>query len=162
MSLSIIVAASRNNVIGINGDLPWKLSSDLKRFKSLTMGHHLIMGRNTYASINRLLPGRTTIIMTRTEGFHVEGALTAKTLDEAIEYAKHDSECFVVGGAEIYRQAIPLAHKIYLTRVNQAVSGDTFLPEVEWDQFEMTFAEEFAADKKNEFSTTFQIYRRIE
>ncbi|MEC9091177.1 MAG: dihydrofolate reductase [Planctomycetota bacterium] len=160
MSLSIIVAAATNNVIGRNDSLPWRLSSDLRRFKSLTMGHHLIMGRKTFDSISRLLPGRKTIIMTRSQEFQIEGALIANTLSQAIEQAKSDPECFVVGGAEIYKQAIPLAQKIYLTRVNQAVTGDTYLPEIPWEQFEMTSAENIPADEKNEYATTFQVYQK--
>lgn len=161
MSLSVIVAASRNGVIGRNDDLPWRLSSDLKRFKALTMGHHMIMGRKTYDSINRLLPGRTTIILSRNPDYRVPGALMADNLQQAVELAGNDPECFVVGGAEIYRQALPIAQRIYLTRVEAEVEGDTCLPPVNWDSFQQVKAERVHADERNEYDTTFQVYERL-
>lgn len=160
MTLSVIVAAARNGVIGSEDQLPWRLSSDLKRFKSLTMGHPIIMGRKTYDSIQRLLPGRTSIILTRQRDFAVDGALIAHSLEQALEQAGFASECFVIGGAEIYRLAIPLADRIYLTRVEAEVPGDTTLPEVPWEEFELVSEESVAADEKNQYPTTFQIYRR--
>lgn len=160
MTLSIIVAASVNNVIGHEDELPWRLSADLKRFKSLTMGHCMIMGRKTYDSINRLLPGRTTIILTRNPDYSVPGALIAHSLDDAVAQAGDDSECFVVGGAEIYRMALPMADRIYLTRVEATIEGDTKLPEIDWDAFDLLSEEEVSADDRNEFETRFQVYQR--
>lgn len=162
MTVSIIVAAAANHVIGINDDLPWRLSADLKRFKSLTMGHHLIMGRKTFESINRLLPGRTTVILTRNPDFRFPGALIAGDLEQALDLTQADQERFVVGGGEIYRQAIPLANKIYLTRVHAEVEGDTYLPEIPWDLFEKVSEESIPADDRNEFETSFQVYQRKE
>lgn len=160
MSLSVIVAASQNNIIGVDDDLPWRLSADLKRFKSITMGHAMIMGRKTFESINRLLPGRTTIILTRQNDYHFEGAMIADSLDKALALAKEDTECFVVGGAEIYKQALPLAKRIYFTRVETVVNGDTRLPEIDWEEFELVSEEKIVADEKNEYETTFQVWDR--
>lgn len=161
MILSVIVAASRNNVIGRDNDLPWRLSSDLKRFKSLTMGHHMIMGRKTYESINRLLPGRTTVILTKRQGYSVDGALIANSLDQAIKLAEPDSECFVIGGAEIYRLALPLADRIYLTRVETEIDGDTELPDIDWDAYELKSEENVPVDDRNEYESTFQVYHKL-
>src|SRR6185503_18595276 len=104
---------ARNRVIGANGAIPWHLPNELKLFKNLTMGHHMIMGRKTYESIGRLLPGRTTVIVTRQRGYRVAGAIVAHTLEEAIAACGDDDEIFVIGGAEIFRAALPLADRIY-------------------------------------------------
>jgi dihydrofolate reductase len=133
----MIVAASTNGVIGVDGDLPWHISADLKRFKSLTMGHHLIMGRKTFDSIGKCLPGRTTIIVTRQNDYTFEGAEVAHSINEALEIATHDDCPFVVGGAEIYALAMPLVSHIYLTRVHQTIAGDTHLPPIDWNQWEL-------------------------
>lgn len=129
-NLSIIVAAADNNVIGINNTLPWNLPEDLKRFRSLTTGHHIIMGRKTFESLGRLLPGRTTVIVTRNKDYKVEGALIAHSLDSAIVLCKDDNEPFLIGGAELYRHGITLANKLYLTKVNISVEGDAFFTDI--------------------------------
>lgn len=127
--VSLLVAVARNGVIGNKGKLPWHLPADLKRFKELTMGHHIIMGRKTYESIGRLLPGRTTVIVTRRPDYHVPGAIVAHSLEEAIAACKGDDEIFVVGGAEIFREALPIAGRIYATEIHTEVEGDVFFPE---------------------------------
>ena len=161
MNLSVIVAASLNDCIGHAGDLPWRLSADLKRFKKLTMGHSLIMGRKTFDSIGRLLPGRTTIIVTRQSDFRFEGALVANSIERALELAAADPQPFVTGGSEIYRLALPLAQTLYLTRVQTQIDGDTFLPnEIDWEQWELTDSENHPADSRNEFDYTFETYIR--
>ena len=114
--LAMIVAAAENEVIGVNGDLPWQISADLKRFKRLTMGHHIIMGRKTYDSIGRLLPGRTTVIITRQADFVCEGGVVANSIEEAIALCAKDDLPFITGGAEIYRLALPFVNEIHLTR----------------------------------------------
>ena len=129
--LSLIVAASRNGVIGAGGKLPWHLPADLQRFKKLTMGHPILMGRKTFKSIGKPLPGRTNIVITRQEGFQACGAAVAHSLEEALQMCEKEAEVFVIGGAEIYKQALPLADKIYLTRVEQDFEGDTFLPAID-------------------------------
>ena len=123
-----MVAASDNGVIGVDGDLPWHLSADLKRFKKMTMGHHLIMGRKTFDSIGRCLPGRTTVIVTRNANFHFSGAKVVHTITDAMDIARDDPQPFVVGGGQIYELALPVAKTVYLTRVLTEIEGDVFFP----------------------------------
>ena len=149
--LALIVAASENNVIGVNDDLPWRLSADLKRFKALTMGHAIVMGRKTFDSIGRLLPGRQTVIITRNPDFKFAGAVVVHSIEDALTACDDQEIAFLTGGAEIYRLGMPLVNEIYLTRVHTEIEGDTFLPEIGWDQFELVSTESFQADEKNEF-----------
>ncbi len=158
--LSMIVAASENDVIGVDGDLPWRLSSDLKRFKRLTMGHHIIMGRKTYESIGRLLPGRTTVIITRQQDFDVPGAKVVHGIETALAACGEDETPFVIGGSEIYSLALPFIHEIQLSRVHATIEGDAFLPEIDWDLWEAVSTERFEPDGKNEFAYSFEVYRR--
>jgi dihydrofolate reductase len=123
------VAIARNGVIGSQGKLPWHIPEDLQRFRALTMGHHIIMGRRTYQSIGRLLPGRTSVIVTRNPGFSVPGAVMAASVEQAITQCAGDEEVFVIGGAEIYRAALPAADRIYLTDIKSDVKGDTRFPD---------------------------------
>lgn len=137
--LSIIVAIAKNGAIGINNTLPWHLPEDLKRFKALTMGHHIVMGRKTYESLGRLLPGRTSVIVTRNQGYKVEGALVAHSLQDAIALCEDDDEVFLIGGAELYQDGLKLANKLYITEIALEVEGDAFFPDFshqEW--FETT------------------------
>jgi len=154
--LAMIVAASENNVIGVDGDLPWHLSADLKRFKKLTMGHHIIMGRKTFDSIGRLLPGRTTVIVTRQPDFQFEGAVIAHSVEQAIELAAEDDCPFIVGGAQIYSLAMPLVNRLFLTRVHCQVQGDTVLPEIDWTAWKLESSEK--GEEEVEF--TFEDYTR--
>ncbi|MGB1927871.1 MAG: dihydrofolate reductase [Mariniblastus sp.] len=158
--LAMIVAAAENDVIGINGDLPWQLSADLRRFKRLTMGHHIIMGRKTFDSIGRLLPGRTTVIVTRQSDFECDGALIANSIEEAIALCGEDDLPFVTGGAEIYRLAIPFVSEIHLTRVHTEIDGDTDLPEIAWDDWTLVEEIGFQKDEKNNFDYSFQTFTR--
>src|SRR5437764_12129581 len=114
MNLSIIVALSENNLIGINNELPWHLSADLKRLRTITMGHHLIMGRKTFDSIGRPLPGRTIIIITRNKEYKAPGNIVVSSLDDAIKAVKNDKEAFIFGGGEVFREALPKVDKIYM------------------------------------------------
>jgi dihydrofolate reductase len=127
--LSIIVAMSRNRTIGVNNTLPWRCAEDLKHFKTLTMGHHMIMGRKTFDSIGKPLPGRTTVVVTRDIALKIDGCLMANSLAAAIAACAHDSEIFIVGGAEIYRQAMNLVDTMYVTEIQQDVEGDAHFPE---------------------------------
>jgi len=127
--VSVIAAMARNRVIGIDNTLPWRLSEDLKHFKALTMGHHIIMGRKTYESIGKPLPGRTTVIVTRDLAYRVEGCLTAHSLDAAIAACAGDAEVFFVGGAELYAQVLPRADRLYLTEIQADYAGDAHFPE---------------------------------
>jgi dihydrofolate reductase len=128
-NLSLIVALANNNVIGINNTLPWHLPEDLKRFRSLTTGHHIIMGRKTYESLGRLLPGRTTVIVTRNKNYKLEGALIAHSLESAVALCKNDDEVFLTGGAELYQDGLKFADKLYITEVDLSVEGDAYFPE---------------------------------
>jgi len=141
--LSVIVAMARNCVIGVNNTLPWRLSDDLKHFKALTMGHHIIMGRKTYESIGKPLPGRTTVIVTRDAAYRMEGCLTATSIDAAIAACAGDPEIFFVGGAEMYAQVLPRADRLYLTEIQADYEGDAWFPA--FDQGEW---EEMARDKR--------------
>lgn len=132
MSLSVIVAVSQNGIIGQAGGLPWHLSADLKRFKALTMGHYIIMGRRTYESLGRCLPGRTNVIVSET-GFQAPPAITVSSLQEALRLAANDAEPFVIGGARLFDAAQPIARRLYLTRILRDVPGDTHLDLTKWD-----------------------------
>ena len=149
--------------IGVEGRLPWHLPADLKRFKSLTMGHHLIMGRKTFESIGRPLPGRTTIIVTRDQSFQPEGCLVAHSLETALEFARLDLEndVFVIGGAEIFVQAIELADRIYLTQVHSSLPADVYFPEFAAADWLETDSEYHPADEKNRYPFTFKILARV-
>jgi dihydrofolate reductase len=128
MQISIIVAVSTNGVIGKDNQLIWRLPDDLKRFKSLSLGHPIIMGRKTYESIGKPLPGRTSIVITRNPEFFSEGIVVATSLGDAMEKARLTGtpETFIIGGGNIYEQALPVSHKIYLTEVHTEIEGDTF------------------------------------
>lgn len=129
--LSIIVAIAHHHVIGINNTLPWHLPDDLKRFRALTTGHHIIMGRKTYESLGRLLPGRTTVIVTRNKNYQLKDALVAHSLEQAINLCAEDTEIFLIGGAELYQSALKLADKLYITQLDLEIAGDAFFPD--WD-----------------------------
>jgi dihydrofolate reductase len=122
------------------------------------MGHHLIMGRKTFESISRLLPGRTTVIVTRQKNYHFSGARVAHSLLDAMAIVARDECPFMVGGAELYRQALPLVTRLFLTRVHAEVDGDTFLPKIDWDRWEQVGCENFNRDSKNEFDYSFEEY----
>ncbi|MDO8294496.1 MAG: dihydrofolate reductase [Gallionella sp.] len=127
--ISIIVAMAKNRTIGINNTLPWRCPEDLKHFKALTMGHHMIMGRKTFDSIGKPLPGRTTVVVTRDRELTIEGCLIAYSLPEAIAACAGDEQIYIVGGAEIYAQALPLADTLYITEIQQNIAGDAHFPE---------------------------------
>ncbi len=127
--VSIIVAMSLNRTIGIDNALPWRCPDDLKHFKALTMGHHLIMGRKTFQSIGRALPGRTTVVVSRDHEWHLEGCLVTNSIPEAVAASASDPEVFVVGGAEIYAQTMGIAETLYVTEIQKDVDGDTLFPE---------------------------------
>lgn len=162
MQLALIVAMTRRGVIGRGGDLPWKLSSDLKRFKALTMGHAIIMGRKTYESLPRVLPGRKMIVVSRSKALAATAdILLASSLDEALRLAGGDAQPYVIGGGEIFEQALPLADRLYVTWIEAEVAGDVKFPAVDWRQWREVSAERHSADEKNEYDTTFCIYDRV-
>ena len=163
MKLSMIAALDTNNVIGRNSQVPWCIRTDLRRFKQITMGHHVIMGRKTFESINRPLPGRTNLIITRRDDWSAEGVTVVHTLEEALQIAAKadDPEPFIVGGAEIYELAIHRADRMYLTRVHAEVEGDTWFPEFDdVSEWKLVDAEHCDADDRNEFPFSFLTYER--
>ncbi len=160
MTVSIIVAASENNVIGRQGDLPWRLSDDLKRFKAVTMGKPIVMGRKTYESIGRPLPGRQNIVITRQPGYSAAGCDVVATVEQAVEVANDAEEIMVIGGSEIYALFLPAARRLYLTRVHAEVDGDAFFPTPD-DDWHLVSDEPHAADEKNEYDVSFQVYERV-
>jgi dihydrofolate reductase len=157
--IKIIVATSKNKVIGNNNKLIWKLSSDLKRFKELTTGHPVVMGRKTYESIGRPLPNRRNIIITRNLEYEADGCEIVSSLEEALLLTK--SDCFIIGGGEIYKQSLEVADKIYLTLVHKDFEGDTKFPELgkEWATID---TKDFESDDKNEYNYSFIEYDRYE
>ena len=159
MTVSLIVAASQNGVIGKNNRLPWKLPADLKRFKQLTMGHPVIMGRKTFESIGKPLPGRTNIVVTHQAGFQACGALAAHSLEEALRLCENTEEVSVIGGASIYEQALPLADRIYLTLIHQDFEGDTTF---RWDKYQWKelSRQDFQPDANNPYPYSFLTLER--
>lgn len=133
MEIALVVAVADNGVIGRAGTLPWHLPADLKRFRQRTVGHHIVMGRRTWASIGRPLPGRTNIVVSRDRTLALPGCIVVHSLDAAIEHARAagERELFVIGGGELYREALPMADRVYVTRVHATPEGDTFFPELD-------------------------------
>ncbi|MDJ0904910.1 MAG: dihydrofolate reductase [Woeseiaceae bacterium] len=159
--ISLIVAASANNVIGKQGDLPWRLSDDLKRFKALTMGKPIVMGRKTWESIGRPLPGRQNIVITRQEDFVAGGCDVVASPEAAIDAAGDAEEIMIIGGSHIYEAFLPVAGRIYLTRVEADIEGDAYLPEVNTKQWVMTSAERRPADENNDFDVEYRVLDRL-
>lgn len=158
--LSIIVAMANNRVIGANNTLPWHLPADLKHFKSLTMGHHMIMGRKTYESIGKPLPGRTSVVVTRNADYSVPGVIVTSSLEAAISACGDDEEIFVIGGAELYRQAIDLADRIYLTEIDADIPGDAHFTEFDRKTWQETGRVSHTPDEKNRYFYHFVVYDR--
>jgi dihydrofolate reductase len=163
MWVSLIVAVSENGVIGRDGGLPWRLSQDLRRFKQLTMGHHLVIGRRTWEEVGTPLPGRTMVVVTRDRRFVAQGVLVAHSLDEALELARDDDEPFIGGGAEIYRMALErsLVDRLYITRVHADIEGDTVFPEIDLEAWRLISREDHEADDKNQYPFSFLVYNRV-
>jgi dihydrofolate reductase len=161
MRLSLIVAMTPSGIIGRDGQLPWRQSADLKRFKALTMGHHLIMGRKTYDSLGRPLPGRTLIVISRQDNLQVAPeVVVADSLDQALDRAAGDDEPFVIGGAEVFKLALPRADRLYVTWIEAEVWGDTRFPDWQPGDWRLLNSEAHASDAKNEYYTTFCVYDR--
>lgn len=160
MRLSIIAAVAANGVIGCDGDLPWHLPADLAHFKRLTMGHHLIMGRRTFESIGRALPGRVSVVLTRDQAWSCDGALVVHTPDEARRVAAADSEAFVIGGAEVFATFLPLADRLHLTRIHASVKGDVSFPSFDEAGWSLNSTEDHDADERHAHPFSFRVYDR--
>lgn len=157
--LTIIAAAAENNALGKDNQLVWHLPDDFKRFKSLTSGHYIIMGRKTFESFPKPLLNRTHVIITHQANYEVpEGCIVVSSLQEAIAFCPKDEEVFVIGGGQIYQQAIDLVDKIDLTRVHTSVEADTFFPEINTQKWELVFEEFHPKDEKHNFDFTFLTY----
>ena len=162
MKLSVLAAMGENRVIGRRGELPWRLPAEMKRLKQLTTGHCLLMGRKTWESIGRPLPKRTSIVITRNTRYEAPGAVVVSDLDEAIATARErgEVEAFVFGGAEIYSLALPLADRLYLTRVHASPPGDVSFPTFDESEWELVAQTEHAADERHAHAFTFLEYER--
>ncbi len=156
----IIAAIAQNNALGKDNQLIWHLPADLKRFKKVTSGHHVIMGRKTYESLGKPLPNRTNIIISRNKNFIAEGCIVKNSLEDAIESAKKDSTPFILGGAEIYKQALEFADILDLTFVHHDFEADAFFPEIDPDIWAETSRQDFKADEKNKYDYSFVTYKR--
>jgi dihydrofolate reductase len=159
--ISLIVAMGKNRVIGANNAVPWYLPNELRLFKTVTMGHHIVMGRRTYESINRLLPGRTTVIVTRQRDYEVPAAVIAHSIEEALEAGRGDDEIFVIGGADLFRETLPLADRLYLTIVDAEPEGDTLMPEFDLAQWRLVQSQDFVSDERHAHGYSFCVYDRI-
>lgn len=160
MRISFIAAIGENRELGNGGKLPWHLPDDLKRFKELTRGHTVIMGRKTYESIGRILPERNNIIFTRNREYRVSGAVVVTTIPEALKASPREGEVFVIGGGEIFALFFPLVSRLYLTHVDAKLSADSFFPEFDTSEWE-TLSEEFhLTDEKHIHEFTFKTYQR--
>jgi dihydrofolate reductase len=160
--ISIIVAASTNNCIGEQGSLPWTLSDDLKRFKRLTMGKPIVMGRITWESIGRPLPGRQNIVLTRQAGFVADGCDVVATPAEALAVAAVADEIMIIGGSQVYELFLPKANRLYFTRVHADIDGDAFFPALDEAAWRLVDSKTHTADSANQFAFEFRDYERKE
>lgn len=161
MKISLIVAMSSNRVIGLENRLPWHLSADLKKFKQLTMGHAILMGRLTFESIGRPLPGRTNIIISRNPGYQQPGCFVYNDIATALDSCKNETELFVIGGESLYQQFLPHADYIYITSIHQHFEGDTYFPELQVEQWRESSREDIDTDCSVPFRYSFIKLERI-
>ena len=161
MTTTIIAAIGNNNELGKNNDLIWHLSADLKRFKKVTTGHHIIMGRNTYESIGKPLPNRTTIIITRNQNYKAEGCIVVDSIEAALKAVKNDDTPFIIGGAQIYNEAIKFVDQLDICEVHESFEADVFFPEISSETWKETKREKHLKDDKNPYDYSFVSYTRI-
>jgi dihydrofolate reductase len=161
MQIIIVAAYAQNRVIGKDNDLVWHLPKDLKHFKELTLGHPMIMGRKTFESFGKPLPGRTSIIITRDRHYQQESCIVVHSLEEAVNEAKKlDDQIYIAGGAEIYKQALPITDIMYLTEVKASPEGDTFFPEFSANEWQETARKSFNKDEKHQYAFDFVTWER--
>ena len=163
MTISLVVAASENNAIGKNNQLIWHLPNDLKFFKNTTWGFPVIMGRKSFESVNKPLPGRTNIVITTKPDWKAETVIVVNNLKDAIQKAAetNSKQIFIIGGGEIYKQSMDIADSIYITRVHADLEGDTFFPLIDESKWKLTSNQDFEADEKHAYSYSFQIWEKI-
>ena len=155
MRVSMIVAMAENQVIGINNQMPWHLSADLKRFREITMGKPILMGRRTHASIGRALPGRTNIVLTHDRAFDATGCVIAHSFEASLEAAGDADELMIIGGSALYEAFLPDAQRLYLTLIHRSFEGDTVFPALEWSAWEISQQEKITDDPQVDFSYSF-------
>ena len=160
MKISLILAMGRNRAIGRDNQLPWHLPADLAHFKATTLGKPILMGRKTWESIGKALPGRLNIVLTRQAGYLAEGATVVSSIDDAISVCGSADELMVIGGAGVYQAVLPSAQKIYLTLVDQDFEGDTFFPELDEQEWHEEAREDYQADDKNPHDYSFRVLRK--
>ncbi len=160
--ISIIAAIGNNNELGKDNDLIWHLPADLKRFKKITTGHTIIMGRNTFESIGKPLPNRRSVIITRNKEYHKEGCEVVHSLEEALGLIEQEEKAFIIGGAQIYKEALTkeLADELEITRVHQDFDADVYFPEINTKDWKIVFNEEHTPDEKNKFNYSFLKYTK--
>ena len=158
--ITIIAAAGQNNELGKDNDLVWHLPNDFKRFKKLTTGHHIIMGRKTFESFPKLLPNRIHIVISRNNSYKAEGVIVVKSLNEALKAVKDDAQPFIIGGGEIYNLGLEIADKIELTRVHKNFEADTFFPEIPLENWQLIHEEYHEKDENHKFAFTYQTFVR--
>ncbi len=157
----MIAAVAENNTLGKDNKLIWHLPNDFKRFKELTTGHHIIMGRKTFESLPKLLPNRKHVIITRQKDYQAEGCLVADNLENALKLCPLDKDVYVIGGGEIYNLALPIADVIEITRVHESFEGDAFFPEINKDTWQLVESEFNSKDEKHQYDFTYETYVRL-
>ncbi len=166
VNIALMVAMAENHCIGVNNALPWHLPEDLKHFKRTTLGKPVVMGRKTFESIGRPLPGRANIVISRNAQWQHEGVMVAKTLEEglaqAVQQAAHSgvNEVVIIGGAQIYNEALGVVDRLYITRVHTEIAGDAFFPDMTWEEWQKEKSEHFCADDHNPYNYSFEVWAR--
>lgn len=160
MTVSLVVAWAENGVIGKDNQLPWRLPADLRHFQQLTTGHTIVMGRKTFESIGKPLPNRRSIVITRRQDFHAEGVDVTQSLDEALALARGENEVFIVGGAEVYRAALPLTDRMYVTIVHASPEGDVLFPPYDESDWTIVKSERCEPDERNALAYSFVVMER--
>ncbi len=159
--ITLIAAASENNVLGMDNKLIWHISDDLKRFKKLTLGHSVIMGRKTFESMPNALPNRKNIVLTRNKNYKAKNAILANDLEKAVELTGDDSNPYIIGGGEIYNLFLPIANRIELTRVHKIFDGDAFFPEIDLNKWELLYKEKHFSNSDNIYNYSYLTYKKI-
>lgn len=160
IKISLIVAMDKNRVIGKDNDLPWRLPKEFEYVKKTTMGHTIVMGRKNFESIGRALPGRKNVILTRDKTFSFEGCIIAHSIKEVFDLCKNDEEVFIFGGEQIYEIFMPYVEKMYITKIDYAFEGDTYFPEVDYNEWDEVSVKQGITDEKNPYTYYFHVYEK--
>lgn len=160
-TISLVAAMAKNRVIGVDNQLPWHLPADLKHFKALTVGKPIIMGRKTFCSLGKPLPNRTNIIITHQKDFVAPGCVVCHSIDTALKHVQPCDEVMIIGGANIYQQFLPLAHRLYITYVDVELAGDSYFPDFSFERWRLMSNEQHLADERNAYNYAFTLYERV-